>query len=161
MQTQTHRCSRGFTLLELLVSIAIIGLLASVIIFSISESKGKSADTAIKSAMTQAHNQAELYYNSNGRSYEGVCANDPFDKNTIGRFLVAAQNTYGGPVNEPYNDSVSGGFSPIVEICHDSVTDYVAWVPLKFQQNNAWCIDSRNISKKTTDVVFADEMNCP
>jgi type II secretory pathway pseudopilin PulG len=53
--------------------VAIIGVIASVTIFSLDDSKGKAADKAIQSAMDQALNQAELYYVSNRRSYEGVC----------------------------------------------------------------------------------------
>jgi general secretion pathway protein G len=152
---------KGFTLLELLVVVAIIGLLATVVMFSIRDSKTKGADAAIKSAMDQAKNQAELYFNNNNRSYEGLCANDPFNKNTIGRFLIAAQGTYGAPVNGPYIDGTAGSFSPIREVCHDSTTAYAAWIPLAFSSNNAWCIDSINNSKSTNAVLPANQMFCP
>ena len=92
----------GFTLIEVLVVVAIIGILASVVVFSVTVSKNKGADSAIQSAMQQAAGQAEVYYNVNNRSYEGVCANDAANQNTIGRFLVSSQETYGGPVNQPF-----------------------------------------------------------
>lgn len=160
MFASQNKNPNGFTLLELLIVIAIIGLLLTVVLFAVSDSKRKGADAAIESAMMQAKNQAELYYNSNSRSYEGVCMNDPFNKNTIGRFLVAAQRTYGGIVNEPYTDDEIGTFSPVNEVCHDSNSEYTVWVPLAYS-TNAWCIDSRNISKMTNQILPANQTYCP
>ncbi|HEX5774954.1 MAG TPA: type II secretion system protein, partial [Candidatus Paceibacterota bacterium] len=64
---------RGFTLIELLVVIAIIGILSSVVLASLNTARNKGADAAIKSNLAAARAQAELYYDSNGNSYSGVC----------------------------------------------------------------------------------------
>ena len=65
--------SRGFTLIELLVVIAIIGILASVVLASLNSARDKGADAAIKSNLNNSRAQAELYYDNNDRSYDGLC----------------------------------------------------------------------------------------
>lgn len=152
---------KGFTLLEVLIVVTIVGILASVVIFSTSLSKNKGADSGIQSALRQATGQAEVYYNSNNLSYEGVCIDDPLDKNTIGRFLVAAQQTYGGPINAPYDDAVGGSFSPVREVCHDNNVSYAVWIPLVFQAGYAFCIDGYNRVVITNSVLGPNEFACP
>ena len=60
--------------MELLVVIAIIGILASVVLASLNTARSKGADAAVKSSINNSRAQAELYYDSNGNSYGGVCA---------------------------------------------------------------------------------------
>ncbi len=52
--------SRGFTLIELLVVIAIIGVLASVLIASLSSSKNQGSDAALKEDMHSIQADAEI-----------------------------------------------------------------------------------------------------
>ena len=61
--------TKGFTLIELLVVIAIIGILASVVLASLSTARNKGADAAAKGAMSSLRSQAELYYGDHGNSY--------------------------------------------------------------------------------------------
>jgi prepilin-type N-terminal cleavage/methylation domain-containing protein len=57
----------GFTLLELLVVIAIIGLLASIILTTVTKTKAKSRDEKRVAEMGQIRKALELYYNVNNR----------------------------------------------------------------------------------------------
>ena len=56
-----RRSSKGFTLVELLVVIAIIGLLASVIVVSVSSARAKSRDGKRISEMRSIQTAIELY----------------------------------------------------------------------------------------------------
>jgi prepilin-type N-terminal cleavage/methylation domain-containing protein len=56
----------GFTLIELMVVIAIIGLLASVILASLSTARKKSKDSVIRQEVIQMRNLLELEYSTSG-----------------------------------------------------------------------------------------------
>ena len=54
---------RGFTLIELLVVIAIIGVLAAMLIFSLSGARAKARDVTRKSDLRQIATKLDEYYN--------------------------------------------------------------------------------------------------
>jgi prepilin-type N-terminal cleavage/methylation domain-containing protein len=57
---------RGFTLIELLVVIAIIGILASIVLVSLTSARIKSRDGVRSSEMAEMQKALELYYGVNG-----------------------------------------------------------------------------------------------
>lgn len=59
---------QGFTLMELLVVVGIIGLLASIVMAALTNSRGKATDSKIKSQLTSMRNQVELY-NGTGTAF--------------------------------------------------------------------------------------------
>lgn len=59
--------NKGFTLVELLIVIVIIGILATIGIASFSSSQMKSRDTQRKANLKQIANALEIYYNDKGQ----------------------------------------------------------------------------------------------
>ena len=58
--------NKGFTLIEIMIVIAIIGLIAVLILVAISSSRDKAADTKTISTMDDVKTAVEMYYSSNG-----------------------------------------------------------------------------------------------
>ncbi len=66
---------QGFTLIELLVVIAIIGILASVILASLSSARSKGRDAKRIADLKQIQLALELYYDSNSQRYPALLTN--------------------------------------------------------------------------------------
>lgn len=77
MERNTNQ--RGFGLIELLLVMAIFGILAGLILTSTDRSRRKSEDVRIKSGIRQMRVLAETYYNGNMHSYNGfdTCVESP------------------------------------------------------------------------------------
>lgn len=63
---------KGFTLIELLVVIAIIGILASIVLVSLSGARNKAKDARITSDMNQIRTTAMIVSDTDG-DYDCVC----------------------------------------------------------------------------------------
>lgn len=70
---------RGFTLIELLVVIAIIGVLASIVLASLSSARAKGRDAKRLSDIKQLQLALELYYDSNNAFPPNYNSSNAFD----------------------------------------------------------------------------------
>lgn len=138
--------NQGFTLIELLVVIAIIGILSSVVLASLNTARGKGANAAVKSNLNNTRAQAELWYDTKGGTYAGVCA-AAGNASPIGGIAtgVAAAGTAGGGT----------------AACFDAAGAWAASSPLKVTEGTFtnWCVDSTGQSKGETAAATATA--CP
>ena len=68
--------NKGFTLVELLMVMAIVSILAAVVLSSLRDAKDKALDAQIKSDIAQVRNALELYANENNFVYPPIVANN-------------------------------------------------------------------------------------
>jgi len=114
---------KGFTLIELLVVIAIIGILAGVVLVSLSGARTSAKDARIISEMDQLRTVAELYYAKNNK-YGGFCGDSDYKM-----------------IEDDIKSQTSGEIS-----CNDSDDKYC--VKVKLNSGKWRCIDSRITSKE-------------
>jgi len=137
---------KGFTLIELLVVVAIIGILASVVLASLSSARTKGADAAVKSNLNTIRSQSELFFSNNGNSFLPIggsttatcptsCAigsSNMFFSDKIICNAIAEATKRGGNGNSCYNSS----------------SVWAVAVGLKSSTTTSWCVDSGGMSKQ-------------
>jgi prepilin-type N-terminal cleavage/methylation domain-containing protein len=71
-RTRDCRAAHGFTLIEVLVVVLVIGLLAAIAIPSLLSQKGKAVAAAAKEIARTGYEAAETYSTDHGGSYAGI-----------------------------------------------------------------------------------------
>ena len=143
--------NKGFTLIELIVVIAIIAVLSSVILFSITLYINKGKDSNISGNLAVLVPAGEVFYNI-GNTYERFCGSDVV-KNAISQI---PQN----PVGACPADNVAA-------VCCGVASDGQAWAACATEfanSSNAYCVDSRGIKKEISNEsckVVASAAKCP
>lgn len=147
-----YRRQDGFTLNEVLVTIAIIGILSAIIYVALTSSRTRVADAAIKSNLSGIIGIASIIYSQdNTYGTANQFCNDPKVKAQIDLAKSAAGVTLSTftDINQPGSASRA--------VCHVSA-DGSSWaisVPLKSNPNDSWCVDSTGTLKQLLDVSSA------
>lgn len=130
---------KGFTLLELLVVIALIGIFASIVMVALNSSRAKGKDSAIRGSLAGMRSQTQLYFGDNGNfSSSNIvdCSLGMFGATKASQGLAEALAEV-----ETQNDAS-------VAVCAASETKWGVSSPL--HDGTSWCVDHQGSSKVGT-----------
>lgn len=133
---------QGFTLIELMVVVAIVGLLASIILLNTQKARFQANDAQIQSLMHQLRNAAELSYSQGVENYTAVCDegdNTLSNSGDLGSLETAIKRENG-------NQNVA---------CFESADKkkFAASSPLKL--GGHWCVESAGLSIQINNAITA------
>jgi len=144
--------SGGFSLIELLIVITIIGILSTIILSSISNSRARAYDSKIKQQLSSFRTAAEVYFtnqipNSYGPAAPGCSMGIFNDFDAVN----GSPGLYIAPGNLP-------DFS--IPVCQSTESAYAIKAPL-YSGNEYWCIDNRGASRLISGVIGGPTTFCP
>ena len=142
----------GMTLVELLIVITIIGVLATIILSSVSTSRARAYDSKVKQQLWSFRSAAEIYFNSqNPVNYgpvvpvcnAGIFAEMSPDLGSPGIYIVAT--------NLPTNT---------ITVCGSSGSAYAVKASL-YSSNQYWCVDSKGTARLVLGSIGTPVTACP
>jgi prepilin-type N-terminal cleavage/methylation domain-containing protein len=128
----------GFTLIEILVAVAILGILSAIVYVSLTSTRNRSADSSIKANLASIIGVSAIIYSTNNNSYgSNFCIED-----RVKSFIDKAKSASGITTNTIIDLNTAG--SSTQAVCHynNSEDSWAISVPLKSDPNKSWCVDS-------------------
>lgn len=129
---------KGFTLIEMLIVIAIIGILSAAVLAGLGPARNKAKDARIISGMNQMRSIAEAIYNPS--------SNTPY----LGMGTLACNGVSGNPDIEKVNkdiSSASAGSSCLTITLINGGGGYVSTAKLLTTADQWYCVDSEGNAK--------------
>ncbi len=146
--------SKGFTLVELVVVIAIIGILSTLILFSVSMYLSRGKDSNIQGNLVILVPAGEAWYNGPGvNSYTGFC---DISDSVIAHAI--SQMTPNTNINCPGN---------VAGLCCNVSNDKNSWAACAQEftdKTKAYCVDSRGVKEemcRSSCISGASLTQCP
>ncbi|MGA2418055.1 MAG: type II secretion system protein [Candidatus Staskawiczbacteria bacterium] len=147
--------NKGFTLIELIVVIAIIAVLSGIILFSVTQYISKGKDSNISGNLAVLVPAGEVFYNGNGSSYndnQGHNFCDPGVNSVISNAISQMpQRNFG----DCWSQNNTNTTNPAGLCCYAS-SDGNSWAACaqEFTPQNppmAYCVDSRGVKEEITN----------
>jgi prepilin-type N-terminal cleavage/methylation domain-containing protein len=134
---------KGFTLIELLVVIAIIGILASIVLVSLSGARNKAKDARITSDFGQIRTTGEIMYDTDGNYNNMACT-------AVGTTCTCNNADIKSLCEDIYTQ---GGTDFAIYIDSSAPTGENFCAISKLNSGGYWCVDSALHSSKITAAV--------
>lgn len=131
----------GFTIIELLTTIAIIGILAAVILTSLNDARVQGIGAKIKTEMDAITKRATID-NNNLLTYDTVCGSNGVPTSTAILNLITS-------INSLASSSVT---------CNSNSAAYAVSAPVDAAY---WCVDNTGARKEIPDALTAGQLACP
>lgn len=136
------KLKKGFTLMELLVIIAIMLLVFSITLTAIMKSRNKAYDTRVIKYLTDLRTYSLEYSLTNG-NFDGLCT-------------VTTDKSYKLFHDLAMNDGAGNG------LCNGSGSQWFAYIQLKSDSARAYCVDYMMSAKSISyPVTLTAENTCP
>lgn len=143
-----YKKNSGFTLLELLIVVAIIGILTSIVVVATSDARKKGADAGIKRQLQEIRSEIELFYNR-GSVYRGSivtfgpdeCSNS-FDNEPSSHVFHSSYKVF------QLIQKIRNSANPSDAYCAAGLNSWAVAVKLKTTPTDSWCVDSSGKSKQ-------------
>jgi type IV pilus assembly protein PilE len=153
--------SRGFTLVELLVVISIIGILTTFVLVSVSTANKRGKDASVQSNLSEVRAQAQLFYNTNS-SYclaSGTCPTTMTSNDC--KAASNANLVFGDPkiLVQTVAAEANNVGTLICNVTADGA-DYVIQSKLS-DGATYYCIDSNGIGSRSTTAITNTSTECP
>ncbi len=135
----------GFTIIELLTVIAIIGVLAAVILNALNDARVQGINAKIRAEMDSIVKRASVDH-VQSLTYDTVCGSNGIPTSTAIIGLISSINT----------------LASSTVTCNSDTTAYAVSVPLDTAH---WCVDSLGIKREIPDALIdtpgSEQFACP
>jgi prepilin-type N-terminal cleavage/methylation domain-containing protein len=144
----------GFSLLELLIVITIIGVLTSIILTSLSDSRAKAYNSKIKQQLTSFRTAAEIYFSNQNPNGYGPTVSGPDCSSGIFNDVSPSNGS-------PALYIASGNLPDFVQLACSSTASAYAVKASLYSGNEYWCVDSKGFSGVINGLITGPTTICP